>query len=158
MAERGIDALDPVKLRVVFLTHMHSDHTVGYPDLILTPWVLGRKVPLEVYGPAGIKDMTKHMLEAYRVDFESRQSSTRRACTRWARSRQGTRSSARDQARRRLPGCERHGHGIRHQTHDGELRVSLRNSRRSIVFSGDTNPTQATIDACNGCDVLVQRC
>jgi ribonuclease Z len=29
VAERGIDALDPVKLRVVFLTHLHSDHTVG---------------------------------------------------------------------------------------------------------------------------------
>ena len=26
---------------------------------------------------------------------------------------------------------------------------------RSIVISGDTNPTQATIDACNGCDVLI---
>ena len=26
---------------------------------------------------------------------------------------------------------------------------------RRIVISGDTNPTQATIDACNGCDVLI---
>jgi len=26
---------------------------------------------------------------------------------------------------------------------------------RSIVLSGDTNPTQATIDACHGCDVLI---
>jgi len=26
---------------------------------------------------------------------------------------------------------------------------------RSIVISGDTNPAQATIDACNGCDVLI---
>jgi ribonuclease BN (tRNA processing enzyme) len=70
--DRGIAALDPVNLRVVFLTHLHSDHTVGYPDLILTPWVLGRRVPLEVYGPAGIKAMTEHVLEAYRADFETR--------------------------------------------------------------------------------------
>src|SRR5262245_32213034 len=72
VAERGIEALEPTNLRVVFVTHLHSDHTVGYPDLILTPWVMGRKVPLEVYGPTGIKDMTSHILEAYRVDFESR--------------------------------------------------------------------------------------
>ena len=65
-------ALDPVKLRVAFVTHLHSDHTVGYPDLILTPWVLGRRVPLEVYGPSGIKAMTEHLLEAYRADFETR--------------------------------------------------------------------------------------
>ena len=64
--DRGIAALEPVKLRVVFVTHLHSDHTVGYPDLILTPWVLGRRVPLEVYGPTGIKAMTEHVLEAYK--------------------------------------------------------------------------------------------
>ena len=71
--DRGIAALDPVKLRVVFLTHLHSDHTVGYPDLILTPWVLGRRVPLEVYGPSGIGHMTEHVLEAYSADFATRQ-------------------------------------------------------------------------------------
>ena len=57
VADRGITALEPTNLRVVFVTHLHSDHTVGYPDLILTPWVLGRRVPLEVYGPSGIKHM-----------------------------------------------------------------------------------------------------
>src|SRR5262245_41990341 len=71
-ADRGIAALEPTNLRVVFVTHLHSDHTVGYPDLILTPWVIGRRVPLEVYGPAGIKHMTEHVLEAYRADFETR--------------------------------------------------------------------------------------
>jgi ribonuclease BN (tRNA processing enzyme) len=45
--EKGITALEPTSLRVVFATHLHSDHTVGYSDLILTPWVLGRHVPLD---------------------------------------------------------------------------------------------------------------
>jgi ribonuclease BN (tRNA processing enzyme) len=70
--DKGIAALEPVNLRVAFLTHLHSDHTVGFPDLILTPWVIGRRVPLEVYGPAGVKAMTEHLLEAYRADFETR--------------------------------------------------------------------------------------
>src|SRR5439155_7458005 len=64
--QRGIKALEPTNLLVEFVTHLHSDHTVGYADLILTPWVTGRKVPLQVYGPAGIKEMTEHLLEAYR--------------------------------------------------------------------------------------------
>ncbi len=72
VADRGITALEPTNLRVVFVTHLHSDHTVGYPDLILTPWVLGRRVPLEVYGPSGIKAMTEHILKAYSADFETR--------------------------------------------------------------------------------------
>src|SRR6476659_773851 len=69
--ERGVTALGygGVNIKTVFLTHLHSDHTVGYPDLIFTPWVMGRKTPLEVYGPNGIKAMTKHVLKAWEVDI-----------------------------------------------------------------------------------------
>ena len=51
----GVTALGygGVNIKTAFLTHLHSDHTVGYPDLIFTPWVMGRKEPLEVYGPKG---------------------------------------------------------------------------------------------------------
>ena len=70
--DRGIKALEPTNLRVAFVTHLHSDHTVGYADLILTPWVLGRRIPLDIYGPPGINAMTEHLLEAYRVDFTTR--------------------------------------------------------------------------------------
>jgi ribonuclease BN (tRNA processing enzyme) len=48
---RGISALEPTNLRVAFATHLHSDHTVGYADLVFTPWTIGRRVPLEVYVP-----------------------------------------------------------------------------------------------------------
>ena len=70
--DKNIRALEPVSLRVVFVTHLHSDHTVGYPDLILTPWVIGRKIPLEVHGPKGIKAMTEHILLAYGEDIKTR--------------------------------------------------------------------------------------
>ena len=46
-----------VNITTVFLTHLHTDHTVGYPDLIFTPWVMGRKSPLSVYGPAGLNEL-----------------------------------------------------------------------------------------------------
>lgn len=67
-----IKALDAKNLTTAFLTHLHSDHTTGYPDLILTPWVMGRNKPLEVYGPEGTKRMTTHILEAYREDISYR--------------------------------------------------------------------------------------
>src|SRR6478752_4310566 len=63
-----IDALEPANLKVVFVTHLHSDHTAGYPDLILTGWTAGRRMPLEVYGPTGLQTMTEHILQAYRID------------------------------------------------------------------------------------------
>ena len=52
--QQGIDALRPDRLMIAFCTHLHTDHTAGYPDLIFTPWVLERPKPLKVFGPKGI--------------------------------------------------------------------------------------------------------
>src|SRR6266853_2501581 len=155
VADRGITALEPSNLRVVFVTHLHSDHTVGYPDLILTPWLLGRRVPLEVYGPAGIKAMTEHIFEAYRADFETRSQHYREKLS-LASSPEGHKVNAheitagvvyKDANVTVTAFPTKHAmesYGYRFDTPD-----------RSIVITGDTNPTQATIDACRGCDVLI---
>jgi len=70
--QKGIAALAPINIKRVFVTHLHSDHTVGYPDLIFTPWVVGRKEPIEVYGPPGIQGMTEHVLAAWADDVKIR--------------------------------------------------------------------------------------
>jgi ribonuclease Z len=58
----------------VFLTHLHSDHVVGFPDLWLTGWVVGtgRNVPLQVWGPRGTKKMLAHLEQAYEYDIRIR--------------------------------------------------------------------------------------
>lgn len=71
-AQKGIKALEAPRLTRAFLTHHHSDHTAGYPDLIFTPWVLGRNEPLVVYGPPGTQAMTDHLLSAYAEDIRER--------------------------------------------------------------------------------------
>ncbi len=68
----SVKGLKVKNIKHAFLTHLHSDHTTGYPDLILTPWVMGRNEPLEVYGPEGIKKMTENILEAYEEDIKYR--------------------------------------------------------------------------------------
>jgi ribonuclease BN (tRNA processing enzyme) len=152
--DRGIAALDPVKLRVVFVTHLHSDHTVGYPDLILTPWVMGRRVPLEVHGPRGIAHMTEHVMEAYREDFATR-AKDRKLYTAGAAA-EGHAVNAHEVK----PGVVYKDANVtvtafatKHAMESFGYRFDTKD--RSIVISGDTNPTQATIDACNGCDVLI---
>ena len=71
-AKYGIPSLRPAGLNHLFITHLHSDHTAGYPDFILTPAVLRRKGPLEVYGPMGLQSMTDHLLKAYAEDIDLR--------------------------------------------------------------------------------------
>ena len=55
-----------------FLTHLHSDHTIGYPDLIFSPAVVGRLESLEVYGPKGLVEMTHFIQKAYKIDVRER--------------------------------------------------------------------------------------
>ena len=151
-SDKGIKALEPTKLRVVFVTHLHSDHTVGYADLIFTPWTIGRRVPLEVYGPKGLKAMTEHLLEAYRVDIETR--------TNPDGNQRGFPEGHNVNAHEISPGVVYKDANVtvtafatRHAMESYGYRFDT--SDRSIVISGDTNPVQETIDACRGCDVLI---
>lgn len=65
----------------VFLTHLHSDHIVGFPDLWLTGWLIvpGRNVPLQVWGPLGTSKMISHLKQAYEYDISIRQVNDRAA-------------------------------------------------------------------------------
>lgn len=67
-----INGLQAKNITRAFLTHLHSDHSTGYPDLIFTPWTMDRNEPLEVYGPEGILEMTQNIIEAYGEDIRYR--------------------------------------------------------------------------------------
>lgn len=57
----------------VFLTHLHSDHVVQLPDLLLTGWSAGRRaVPLTVWGPVGTRAMMDHLQQAFDFDIHTR--------------------------------------------------------------------------------------
>ena len=141
--------MDPTKISVAFVTHLHSDHTAGYPDLILTPWIFGRKT-LDVYGPDGTEEMTQHLLQAYRRDIEIR--------TRGMEQRQPPVVNAHDVKPGVVFKDDRvtvkafqvpHGEwpqafGYRFETPD-----------RVIVISGDTSPSDEVVANCSPCDVLI---
>lgn len=69
--------LDKKQLAAVFLTHLHSDHTSGLPDLFNTTWVIHRrKVPLELYGPTGTSGVAKAITDFYKYDIHIRRDLT----------------------------------------------------------------------------------
>jgi ribonuclease Z len=144
--------LDLTKARVVFITHLHSDHTLGLPDLMLSPWVLDRTEPLQIYGPKGIEPMTKHILEAYREDIDIRlhggEPSNKTGYKAQAHTiREGVAykdENVKVTAFRVPHGTWPQAYGYRFDTPD-----------RSIVISGDTTASNAVVENCRGCDVLI---
>jgi ribonuclease Z len=69
LRQAGIRAND---IDAVFLTHLHSDHVVGLPDLLLTGWLLGRTEPLRLWAPAGGRKMAGHLVQAFAFDRQIR--------------------------------------------------------------------------------------
>ena len=67
------------KIDALFLTHLHSDHTVGLPDLWLTGWLISRRtIPLNVFGPAGTNEMMNYLRKTYAFDIKMRVEDDRR--------------------------------------------------------------------------------
>jgi ribonuclease Z len=136
----------------VFITHLHSDHTFGYDELILTSWIMRRTWPLPVYGPHGLRLMTKHLLAAYAEDIRIRTYGLEREVANGYRvnvheissgviyNRDGVRVTAFKVAH----GSWKEAYGFRIDTPD-----------RSIVISGDTRPSEALTRAAKDVDVLV---
>mgnify|MGYP003309475132 FL=1 len=64
--------LEIANIKHAFLTHIHSDHSGGLADLILSPWVMGRDKELRLFGPKGLKHMASNITEAYKLDIDYR--------------------------------------------------------------------------------------
>ena len=68
----NIHALVPAKLKHAFLTHIHSDHTMGLSDFLITPWIMGRNEKVELFGPKDLENMATNILKAYKTDIDYR--------------------------------------------------------------------------------------
>jgi ribonuclease Z len=136
----------------VFLTHLHSDHIVGLPDLWLSGWLYREDQPLHIWGPVGTARLSEHLEKAFEFDIHVRRDTGAR-----------------------LPGA-----GARILAHeivegvvfdDGDLLVTailvdhapiepafayrIDYSGRSVVISGDTRPSDNIVEAAKSTDVLV---
>lgn len=150
--QKGIAGLEPRILRVAFLTHLHSDHTLGLPDLILTPWTMGRTEPLELWGPKGTRTMVEHILAAYREDIAIRSTSL-----------EGSNATGYKVNVHEIEPGDVYKDGnvtvkpflVKHGEWKQALGYRIEALGRVIVYSGDTSPTESIVENCHGCDYLI---
>lgn len=151
-AEKGIPELRVQNLKTVFITHLHSDHTLGLPDVIFSPWVLGRTESVELYGPRGLRDMAEHIEKAWEKDIDVRTNGLE----------QGNRTGYQVHVHEIEPGVIFQDKNVKvtaflvkHGSWDQSFGYRFDTADRSIVLSGDTGPIDAVAKACHGCDVML---
>jgi ribonuclease Z len=151
----GIGASSQPALRTAFVTHLHSDHTLGYADLIFTSWTVETRPrrPLNVYGPKGLQSMTDHILAAYAEDVAIRT---------------GPGAGAEGDA---PPVVRVHEVGpgvvyrdslitvtafaVHHGTWPQAFGYRVQTPDKTIVLSGDAGPPSTVAEQCHGCDLLL---
>jgi len=144
-------------LDATFLTHFHSDHTVGLPDIWLTGWVGtpfgSRQTPFTLIGPIGTKTLMENLEKAYQADIDIRHKDEGEPL-------EGIRTNV----------TEFPGPGVV-WSKDGVVVTAIENDHgalikpsfgfkvtfdgRSVVISGDTRPTPSIVEAGRGADLLI---
>ncbi len=151
-ARRGHPELTPENLTRVFVTHLHTDHTLGLPDLIFSPWVLERTRPLSVFGPPGIDSMTAYLSLAYQKDVQVRLDGLEPANTTGYAVNTTVVSPG---VVYRDSNVTVTAFGVAHGSWDFAFGYRFETADKVIVVSGDTRPTEAMTEQCRGCDILI---
>lgn len=144
------------QIDVLFLTHLHSDHTVGIPDVWLTGWipaVYGRRAqPFQVFGPAGTRDMMENLGKAFSWDISTRSKENNKADS-------GALVNAIDikegfiwekNGVKVTPFTVRHADFI-----DSALGYRIDYAGHSVILSGDTRYSENLIRYAKGADVVI---
>ena len=152
-----VPGLQASQLGRVFITHLHSDHTLGLPDLVFSPWVLGRVEPLEIWGPPGLDKMVEHIQQAWEEDIRIRREGLEALGDRGHRANvheivleREVPAIVLDSSRLKVTAF-----AVKHGGWKSALGYRFDTPDRSIVVSGDTRPTDTIARMCDGCDILV---
>lgn len=143
-------------LTATFLTHLHSDHVVGLPDLWLTSWLRGdhggRSEPFRLVGPPGTAAMAAGLEQAFADDIGYRiTQGLPAAAARFAAEEFDREGVVHDMDGLRVT-VFRVDHGRAVDQAFG-YRIDYRG--RSVVISGDTRPSEAVLRFAAGADLLI---
>lgn len=151
-ARDGVVGLRAPRLGRVFLSHLHSDHTMGLNDVIFTPWIQGRVAPLEVYGPPGTQRLVNGILDGNDEDIRTRLGSAGGPPA------EGWKVNVHELAEGLVYEDARinvRAFAVPHSSWKHAFGFRITTPDRTIVISGDARSNPAIARECNGCDVLI---
>ncbi len=144
--------VNPKDIDGLFLTHLHSDHVVGIPDLWLSGWFLGRDRSLPTWGPPGTRSLAEHLVQAFGFDIRIRQAAPDPLPAK------GVEIDAKE-----IEQGEIYNDGLArvsaflvdHGTVKPAFGYRIDSAGHSVVISGDTKFCQNLVDFARGADCLI---
>lgn len=150
--QMAIAGLSFEALRAVFITHQHSDHNADYGNLLLLAWAANLTKPVDAYGPAPLAEMTRLFLRMNAYDIKTRMADEGRPdLGKLIAPHEIAADGLVMQDERVRVTCAR----VKHPPVEPAFAYRFDCPDRSIVFSGDTAPSEAVVRLAKGCDVLV---
>ena len=147
-----IEAMTVKNFEYAFLTHIHSDHSAGLADLLLTPWIMGRDKKLNLYGPSGLEKMAYSTLKAFEDDIKYRVYGTQPSNNIGYKFNFNLLTEGLIYQDKNI---SVEAFKVSHGSFDDAYGFRFTSSDKVIVFSGDTRPSKILEKFANGADILV---
>lgn len=140
------------KLKHLFITHLHEDHTIGIPSFIFNAYKFRSKTDKLVYGPTGTKEMMDHILAAWKMDIEEMITGTNQL------PRAGSRATTHDIVKNGIifedQNVKVEAFRTEHGAFENTLAYRFTTPDRTFAFGGDGTYSKGLVEAAKGADIL----
>src|SRR5690348_3065142 len=144
--------LDLGRIRDVFITHQHSDHNADYGNLLLLAWATDLHTRVDTWGPPPLQRMTELFLEMDDYDIRTREKDEGRPplAPLIVPHEIGRGGPVMQDANVKVTAAL-----VEHPLVKPAFAYRFDCPDRSIVFSGDTRPSENLVELARGADILV---
>ena len=142
----------PNEIHNIFFTHLHSDHLLGFADILMTGWVYHRNLPLNIFGPEGTENFVSSTLQSYKEDINVRSNAPEMLDKKNLKS---NITIINDGYKFRKNGLTIEAFSVKHEPFTHAFGFKIFNDKYCMIISGDTTFTENIIKKAKNCDILI---
>lgn len=142
----------PNEINNIFFTHLHSDHILGFSDILMTGWVYHRQKPLNVFGPPGTTNFIDSTIKSFEEDIKVRSLPPESLNV------ENLKSNIEiiyDDFTYNKNGLTIETFAVKHEPFTYAFGFKIFNDKYCMVISGDTTYSEQVIEKAKNCDLLI---
>ena len=142
----------PNEIENIFFTHLHSDHILGFSDILMTGWVYHRQKPLNIFGPPGTINFVDSTIKSFEEDIKVRSLPPESLNV------ENLKSNIEiiyDDFIYKKNGLTIETFAVKHEPFTYAFGFKIFNSKYCMVISGDTTYSEQVIEKTKNCDLLI---